>query len=105
MTDVLDLATRAQTAQVLDSLLDTLADLIAERVADRLPAPAESDPRQWLNTQEAIEYTRLREGTFRHLMAAGRIPAHGGKSKVFHRPELDEAVKALGRSGALRKTR
>lgn len=105
MTDVLDLVTSAHTSQVLDALLDALAERVADRIADRLPAPSESDRPLWMNTREAIEYTRIPEGTFRHLAAAGRIPAHGGRSKVFHRPELDEAVKALGRGGALRKRR
>lgn len=90
----------------LDTLLGALADRIAERVVSQLPACEHAhDQRTWLNTKEAIEYTRLPAGTFRHLMAAGRIPAHGGKTKVFFRPELDDAVKALRRGGPLRKSR
>ena len=47
--------------------------------------------------EEAIAYTRIPAGTFRKLVAAGRIPAHGGRRKLFHRDELDD--KALGHGG------
>ena len=46
----------------------------------------------WLTTNEAVKYTRLRESTFRKLAACGKIPAHGGRSKIFYRPELDQAL-------------
>lgn len=32
---------------------------------------------------EAIEYTRIPAGTFRKLVAAGRLPAHGGRRKLY----------------------
>jgi excisionase family DNA binding protein len=37
-------------------------------------------------------YTRVPAGTFRKWVAAGRIPAHGGRRKLFHRDELDAAL-------------
>jgi excisionase family DNA binding protein len=42
--------------------------------------------------EEAIAYTRVPAGTFRKWVAAGRIPAHGGRRKLFHRVELDAAL-------------
>jgi excisionase family DNA binding protein len=42
--------------------------------------------------EEAIAYTRIPAGTFRKLVAAGRLPAHGGRRKLFHRDELDIAL-------------
>ena len=42
--------------------------------------------------EEAIAYTRVPAGTFRKWVAEGRIPAHGGKRKLFHRAELDAAL-------------
>jgi excisionase family DNA binding protein len=42
--------------------------------------------------EEAIAYTRIPAGTFRKWVAAGRIPAHGGRRKLFHRAELDTAL-------------
>jgi Helix-turn-helix domain len=79
-------------------LVDELADRLAERLAPRLaqliaPEPAPSTP--WLTTAQAVAYTRLPEGTFRKLAASGKIPSHGGRSKVFYRPELDEALLAF----------
>ena len=46
----------------------------------------------WLTTAEAIEYSRLPDGTFRKLSASGKIPSHGGHTKVFYRPEVDQAL-------------
>jgi hypothetical protein len=34
-------------------------------------------------------------------VAAGRLPAHGGRRKLFHRDELDAALR-LGRDAALK---
>jgi excisionase family DNA binding protein len=41
---------------------------------------------------EAIAYTRIPAGTFHKWVAAGCIPAHGGRRKLFHRDELDAAL-------------
>ncbi len=45
-----------------------------------------------MSMAEAIAYTRIPAGTFRKWVAAGRIPAHGGRRKLFHRDELDAAL-------------
>jgi excisionase family DNA binding protein len=42
--------------------------------------------------EEAIACTRIPAGTFRKWVAAGRIPALGGRRKLFHRDELDAAL-------------
>jgi excisionase family DNA binding protein len=85
--------------EVPDGFIDALADQLAPRLADRLasgaPTPSGSSP--WLTVQEAAEYTRIALGTFRKLSADGTFTAHGGKRKVYHRDELDEA---LGRPAA-----
>ncbi len=76
-----------------DALLDALADAVAARLAGRLDAGTESP---WRTTKQAIEYTRLPEGTFRKLAASGRIPSHGGRTKLFHIAELDRALGYVG---------
>ena len=82
-----------------DGLWRMLADELAERLAERLaphlaklvsPAPAPSSP--WLTTTQAIAYSGLPEGTFRKLAACGKIPSHGGRTKLFYQPELDQAL-------------
>ena len=87
-----------------DSLWNLITDELAERLAQRLgprlaelaaAEPLGSSP--WLTTSQAIAYTGLPEGTFHKLAARGRIPSHGGRSKIFYRPELDQAL--LGFSG------
>ena len=76
-----------------------LADELAQRVADHLAPrvvelvsqqPGESSP--WLTTREAIAYTKLPESTFRKLASCGKIPSHGGRAKLFYRPEIDHAL-------------
>jgi hypothetical protein len=81
----------AQPPSTLDLLVDELAARLAPRLAE-LVAPDEAASTPWLTTAEAIEYSRLPEGTFRKLAASGRIPSHGGRSKLFFRPELDQAL-------------
>jgi hypothetical protein len=78
-----------------ESLLSLLVEELAERLAPRLAhvtTPRESIATPWLTTPEAIDYTRLSESTFRKLTACGTIPSHGGRSKLFYRPELDDAL-------------
>ena len=79
-------------------LTDELADRLAERLAPRLakltsvePTP----PSPWLTTNQAVAYSGLPESTFRKLAASGKIPSHGGRTKLFYRPELDEALLAF----------
>jgi hypothetical protein len=83
-----------------DGVLRLLANELAERVAEQLaPRVAElvsdhpaAHASPWLTTSEAIDYSRLPEGTFRKLAACGKIPCHGGRAKLFYRPELDQAL-------------
>lgn len=76
----------------LQPLIEALADAAADRVESILRDRVEERSTPWMNTKEAIEYTRLPAGTFRQLVAQGRIPHHGGRSHVFHRAELDQAL-------------
>lgn len=76
---------------VLHLLADELATRVAPRVVE-LIADGNPDSSPWLTTPQAIEYSRLPEGTFRKLAACGKIPSHGGRSKLFYRPELDQAL-------------
>ena len=43
-------------------------------------------------TRAAITYSGLAESTFRKLAACGKIPSHGGRAKLFYRPEIDRAL-------------
>jgi excisionase family DNA binding protein len=63
----------------LDLLADEVATRVAARLADRI-APQASSP--WMAMEEAIAYTRIPAGTFRKLVADGRLPAHGGRRKI-----------------------
>jgi hypothetical protein len=81
-----------------DRLWSRLVEDVASRVADQL-APelvkmvAEGQgPSPWLTTAEALKYTGLPAGTFRKLAACGKTPSHGGRSKIFYRPEIDQAL-------------
>jgi excisionase family DNA binding protein len=56
------------------------------------------------SADEAIAYTRIPAGTFRKWVAAGRIPAHGGRRKLFHRTDLDAALGYVPASAPLRAT-
>jgi len=77
----------------LDLDLDRLVDEVATRVATELAHRIASEaPSPWMAMKEAIAYTRIPAGTFRKWVAAGRIPAHGGRRKLFHRHELDAAL-------------
>jgi excisionase family DNA binding protein len=73
----------------LDRLVDELATRVAVELADRIASQARSP---WMAMEESIAYTRIPAGTFRKWVAAGRIPAHGGRRKLFHRDELDAAL-------------
>jgi excisionase family DNA binding protein len=81
--------------------LDMLADEVATRVAARLADRIASQASPWMAMDEAIAYTRIPAGTFRKLVAAGRIPSHGGRRKLFHRDELDAALGLGGRPADL----
>jgi hypothetical protein len=81
----------------LDSLAEELAQMVAAKLAPRLEelvAERAIGESPWLTTRQAIAYTGLPDGTFRKLAACGKIPSHGGRSKIFYRPELDQALLA-----------
>ena len=80
-----------------DTLVDTLVDAIADRIAARLGDSDARQPSPWMRTEAAIEYTQIPAGTFRNMMAAGEIPSHGGRTKLFHRDELDQALLGYAR--------
>jgi excisionase family DNA binding protein len=73
----------------LAPLAERVAQHVAELVREHLDRTRESP---WMLMEEAIDYTRVPPGTFRKWVADGRIPAHGGKRKLFHRAELDAAL-------------
>jgi excisionase family DNA binding protein len=73
----------------LDRLVDEVATRVAAELADRIASQA---PSPWMAMEEAIAYTRIPAGTFRKWVAAGRVPSHGGRRKLFHRDELDAAL-------------
>ena len=77
----------------LDRLAAEVATRVAAQLAERNASP-ELSP--WMTMEEAIEYTRIPAGTFRKWVAAGRLPAHGGRRKLFHRAELDAALGYTG---------
>lgn len=79
------------TGAVVRLLADELADRLVSRVTEILPVGS-SHSTPWLTTAEAIDYSRLPEGTFRKLMSSGKIPSHGGRAKLFYRPEIDQAL-------------
>ncbi len=83
----------------LDRLVDEVATRVAAELAERIVSQAPQSP--WMAMDEAIAYTRIPAGTFRKWVAAGRIPAHGGRRKLFHRSELDAA---LGYAAAARES-
>lgn len=88
---------RNQSQEALACLADALADLVAERLEARLSGMARpaTPPSPWLTTRQAIEYSALPAGTFRKLAACGKIPSHGGRTKLFYRPELDQSLLEL----------
>jgi hypothetical protein len=79
----------------LDALVHRLARRLAERMADELTGSALAEGSPWMTFEEAVEYTRVPAGTFRKLSAQGTFTAYGGKRKVYHRQELDTALRGL----------
>jgi excisionase family DNA binding protein len=73
----------------LSALVEAIADRVVVALAVQL---AEAPATPWMLMEEAIEYTRIPEGTFRKWVAEGRLPSHGGKRRLFHRAELDAAL-------------
>jgi hypothetical protein len=64
----------------LDLLAAEVATRVAEQFAERIASQA---PSRWMAMDEAVAYTRIRAGTFRKWVAAGRIPAHGGRRQLL----------------------
>lgn len=77
-------------ADTLDQIVDAVADRLYEKLADRFDERAPDGSSPWMRTDEAIEYSRIKEGTFRKLVASGQIRSHGVGTKTFHKAELDE---------------
>jgi excisionase family DNA binding protein len=73
----------------LGSLVESVAQRVAELMEERLTIGSDTP---WMLMEEAIAYSRVPAGTFRKWVAEGRLPAHGGKRKLFHRAELDAAL-------------
>jgi hypothetical protein len=90
--EVIAFPNAVQAPVSIEPLLDALAQRIARLVAHLIP---ERERSPWMKKEEALPYSGLREGTFEKLAADGRIRSHGGKTKVFHREELDEDLRAL----------
>jgi hypothetical protein len=94
------------TEEIWRLLTDELAQRVAEHLAPRLAAflsERSTGSSPWLTTGQAIAYSGLAESTFRKLAACGKIPSHGGKAKLFYRPEIDQAL--LGSRGAAEEAR
>jgi hypothetical protein len=72
-----------------DEELGTLAARLHEKLSPLL-ARASTSP--WMQFKEAVAYSRIPAGTFRRLSAMGLIPSHGGRTKLYHRDEIDEAI-------------
>ena len=80
--------------EIPDSFLDVIVERLAAPLAKRLAGEIQVTPhRTWMRLEEAVDYTRIPKGTFEKLAAEGLFKAHGGKTKVYHRDELDEALK------------
>ena len=77
-----------------DRAIDSLAELISERLQ---PPPAGSP---WMNFNGLVEYTAVPRGTLQNMVADGQIPSHGGRTKIYHRDEVDEALLGYRRAGA-----
>ncbi len=89
------MATRPDLADpVWSRLIEEVASRVADQIAPQLARMVTESHGYgpWLTTAEAIKYTGLPGGTFRKLAACGKIPSHGGRSKIFYRPEIDQAL-------------
>jgi excisionase family DNA binding protein len=97
----------ALTIDVPDSVLDAIAATVADRVVERLALPAVGSSSPWMTVEEAADYSRIKLGTFKHLVSKGRIRTHempleegrSAKNKLIHRDELDHDLGYLGGGG------
>lgn len=72
-----------------DEEVTALAARLHEMLSPLLDRKAGSP---WMQFKEAVAYSRIPSGTFRRLSAMGLIPSHGGRTKLYHRDEIDEAI-------------
>jgi len=73
-----------------DEELTTLAARLHDMLSPLLANAQGGSP--WMQFKEAVAYSRIPAGTFRRLSAMGLIPSHGGRTKLYHRDEIDEAI-------------
>jgi hypothetical protein len=87
--------------EIPDSFLDVIVHRLAGPLAKHLAGEIQAFPdRTWMRLDGAVEYTKIPKGTFEKQAAEGFFKAHGGKTKVYHRDQLDEAL--LGYAPRLR---
>jgi hypothetical protein len=77
--------------ELSDEDLQGLAKQLSELLRP-LPAPS-----PWMNFEALCEYTSIPGGTLRKMSAAGDIPSHGGRIRLYHRDEVDEALLGYSR--------
>lgn len=73
-----------------DDELDEVAELLFERLVPLLQTAPPLSP--WMRFEEAVAYSRIPAGTFRRLSAMGLLPSYGGRTKLYRRDEIDEAI-------------
>lgn len=76
---------------MVKALAGQVAPLVAAEVSASITA-REASP--WLTFEELVEYTKMPEGTLRKQCAHGVFKGHGGKRKLYYRPQVDEALLA-----------
>lgn len=83
----------------LDPLLDELADRIAARLAHAIGGTEQSP---WMRMEEAVEYTRIPEGTFRSSSpkVGSRRTAEDARSSTALRSMLPWATSIREHQGA-----
>jgi hypothetical protein len=75
---------------------DEMLDALAERIAARLPQNSQATS-PWMGFSDLMAYTGIAESTLRKMSAKGEIPSHGGRAKLYHRDEVDEALLGYSR--------
>lgn len=77
---------------------DSLLKEFAAHIAANVELPAGNALPQWMRLDEAVEYTKIPKGTFEKMAADGFFKAHGGKTKVYDRDQLTEALRGYAAS-------